>query len=118
MIIYKRITEGGKNMNLIRKIPLTFKYLFDKEVKFRKKLLIILGLIYFISPIDFIPEAVLLHFGIIDDITLFLFIISKLSEDLDKYIDEKQKRNKDENIRGKVIDFVEYSIRDKDEETL
>ncbi|MTI48462.1 YkvA family protein [Sporosalibacterium faouarense] len=99
-------------MSFFRKIPLAFKYLFDSQVPFRKKLPFIFGAIYFISPIDLAPEAILLHFGIIDDLTLLGFLISKLSKDLDGYIDERGEKKKDINIKGNVIENVEYDIKD------
>ncbi len=98
-------------MTFINKIPLAIKFLFDKEVPFRKKIWIILGLIYLISPIDIIPEPVLL-LGIIDDITLMTLILSKLSSDLDKYIVEKEEKKNVKDIKGKIIENVEYDIED------
>lgn len=99
-------------MSFIRKIPLAFKYFFDSKVPFRRKILYILGAIYFFSPIDLAPEAILLHFGIIDDITLLVFMWSKLSGDLDKYSGEISVRKKDGKIKGKIIENVEYDIKD------
>ena len=60
------------------------KFLLDPSVPKRKKLLIIFGIIYLIMPIDVIPEPVL-GFGFIDDIVLWLFILTHLSDELDKY---------------------------------
>lgn len=90
-------------MSFIRKIPLAFKYFFDSKVPFKRKIPYILGAIYFFSPIDLAPEAILLHFGIIDDITLLVFLWSKLSGDLDKYNYEKSKGKNDSKTKGKII---------------
>lgn len=99
-------------MTFFKKIPIALRFLFDKEVPFRKKILLILGLIYFIMPIDFIPEPILLV-GFIDDIVILAFVLTKSSSDLDKYVKEKEIIKKDENIKGKIIENVEYDIKDE-----
>ena len=85
------------------------KFLLDPSVPKRKKLLIIFGIIYLIMPIDVIPEPVL-GFGFIDDIVLWLFILTHLSDELDKYwktSDEGQEKSShvdpEKAFRGKTI---------------
>ena len=99
-------------MSFLRKIPLAIKFLFDKDVPFRKKILIILGAIYLISPIDLVPDPVLL-LGVVDDLTIIAFILNKLSSDLDKYELEKDKSNREKNIKGKIIENIDYDIKDE-----
>ena len=41
-------------------------FMKDKTVPLRKKLLILLGIVYLVSPIDLIPAPVLI-FGLVDD---------------------------------------------------
>lgn len=85
------------------------KFLLDPSVPKRKKLLIIFGIIYLIAPIDIIPEPVL-GFGLIDDIILWLFILTYLSDELDKYwkeSDEGQEKashvDPEKAFKGKTI---------------
>lgn len=85
------------------------KFLLDSSVPKRKKLLIIFGIIYLIAPIDIIPEPVL-GFGIIDDIVLWIFILTCLAGELDKYwkeseygTDEEAKVNAKKAFKGKTI---------------
>lgn len=99
-------------MRLLRNIPTAIKYLFDGEVPFKKKILLILGIIYFISPIDLIPEPVI-GLGIIDDVALITYILSKLSADLEEYRLKKYRKNKDEEIKDKIIEDVDYDIKDE-----
>ena len=73
----------GKRIKSIRKM------MKDPEVPKRKKLLIVFGIIYLLMPIDLIP-VVVLGFGIIDDIVLWLFILTHLSDELDKYWKESE----------------------------
>lgn len=85
------------------------KFLLDPSVPKRKKLLIIFGIIYLIAPIDIIPEPVL-GFGLIDDVILWLFILTYLSDELDKYwkeSDEGQEKashvDPEKAFKGKTI---------------
>lgn len=69
-------------------------------------------LAYVISPLDIIPEVVL-GFGIIDDALIAIFVISSISNELDKYISKSEEG--DINIdTEKIIDDVEYEIKDED----
>lgn len=89
-------------MSFIKRASTAIKFLFDSNVSFSKKIWIILGLIYLISPIDLLPEPIL-GFGIIDDIVLIMYILTKLSKDLDEYI----------NKENKIIENVEYEVKDE-----
>lgn len=60
------------------------KFLLDPDVPKRKKLLVIFGIIYLFMPIDIVPEPVL-GIGLIDDVVLWLFILTHLSDELDSY---------------------------------
>jgi len=69
-------------------------------------------LAYVISPLDIIPEVVL-GFGFIDDALLAVYVISSISNELDKYISKKEEANVRESM-GKTIENVEYEIKDED----
>ncbi|MTI66657.1 MAG: DUF1232 domain-containing protein [Firmicutes bacterium] len=98
-------------MGYFRKIPLAFKYIFDGEVPFKNKIWIIFGLIYLVSPIDLIPEPVL-GIGIVDDFVLITFILNKMSMELENYSYEKQRKKQENDIKGEVIEDVDYEIKD------
>lgn len=100
---------------LFKRIKALKFFIKDKEVPLRKKIIIILGIVYLLSPIDLIPEPILM-FGIVDDIVLWTFIIWYLKEELDRYWlgDDEVKPTK--KFRGKnIIDDVNFEIK-KDEE--
>jgi len=101
--------RGIQVLKLLRKTGTMFRYLFDSGVPFYKKLLIIGGLLYFILPIDLLPDPVL-GFGFIDDGVIFLFILMKLYDELERY--EKQRPQK---VRKKTktdsID-IDYEVLD------
>lgn len=98
-------------MFLFRKLDIAIKYLFDSNVPLKKKLWLIIGIIYFILPIDFLPD-VFLGLGFIDDFILVGYIISKISKDLYKYEKELKVKQKEEPFKDKIIENVDYKIND------
>ncbi|WP_425446623.1 YkvA family protein [Dethiothermospora halolimnae] len=100
-------------IGFLKKIPLAIKFLFDKEVPLRKKIWLILGLVYVVSPIDLIP-APILFFSALDDMAIVAFILTKLSDDLEEYALEQERKKKEEDIEDKIIEDVDYDIKDND----
>lgn len=104
--------------NVILKRIKAIKFMMkDKAVPFRKKLLIVLGIIYLFLPIDLIPP-VLFPIAWVDDLILWIWILWHLKDELDKYwIGEKaedlSKKYKDKT----VIDDADYEVNiDNDKE--
>ena len=101
---------------LLRRIRAIPSFLKDRSVALRKKILIVVGTIYMLSPIDLVPEPVLL-FGIIDDIVLWSFIIFYLRDELDRYWLGEKEIKPEERFRGKkIIDDVNFEVKDKNSE--
>jgi uncharacterized membrane protein YkvA (DUF1232 family) len=105
-----RTNIGGVSMSVLKRLIIAFKFLLDKKVPLKSKLWILVPLIYLISPIDLIPDPVL-GFGIVDDLVLISFLIHKISEKLNEYI---VKRNRNKDIKGKIIEGVEYEVKKDD----
>jgi len=55
------------------------KYLMKKFIK--RNWILILSLIYILSPIDILPEFLLGPLGILDDVTLVIFLLIKAMAD-------------------------------------
>ncbi len=109
---YKNLNYFKSVFNFFKRISVLYKYLLDKNVSVFKKILVISMLAYVISPLDIIPEVVL-GFGFLDDAMLTIYVISSISNELDKYIS----KDEDVNINfddEKIIDNVEYDIKDQD----
>ena len=68
----------------IRRIKAIPSFVKDKRVALWKKLLIALGVVYLLLPVDLIPPIIPV-FGWMDDVILWLFIIYYLRDQLDKY---------------------------------
>jgi len=69
---------------IINRIKAIVSMMKDKTVPKRKKVLVIFGIIYLLLPVDLIP-VVIFPFSFVDDIVLWLWIISHLSDTLDQY---------------------------------
>ncbi len=96
------------------RIGLIFKFLFDKNIPLREKWWIILPAIYILSPIDLIPFPIL-GFSIIDDLVVFLFLLSMVNSKTQKYYGTEKRDNFKEEVKDKVIiEDVEYKV-DEDE---
>ncbi|MDD3168991.1 MAG: DUF1232 domain-containing protein [Eubacteriales bacterium] len=95
---------------LLKRIKAIRYFMKDKGVPLRKKIIIVAGILYLLSPIDLIPEPILI-FGIVDDITLWTFIIWYLKSELDNYWVESDEVEPAKKFRGKnIIDDVNYEV--------
>ncbi len=90
---------------LLRRIKHIKNYLMDPDASKIKKLLIIFGIIYLLSPIDLIPAPVL-GFSIIDDLVLWIFILTHLADELDRY-DAEEGLSKESRRRYKGMNIIE-----------
>jgi len=95
---------------IIKRIKAIRFMMKDKSVPKRKKLLIIAGIIYLVSPVDIIPP-VLFPIAWVDDLILWIWILWHLRDTLDKYwMGDKpvdySKKYKD------TIDDVEFEVKD------
>ena len=61
----------------------------DKEVPANKKIKLLAGIAYFISPIDLLPELFLGPLGYLDDISVAAYILNDLVNDIDPQIVRK-----------------------------
>jgi uncharacterized membrane protein YkvA (DUF1232 family) len=83
--------------NIWRKLSLLFQLLKSwvtgeyREIPYRTLLMTIVGLLYFVSPIDIIPDF-LFGFGFIDDAAVLAIIFSQIDKDLVKYLEWKNEQ--------------------------
>ena len=98
---------------IIKRIQAIKFMLKDPKVKKRKKLLVILGLVYLFMPIDLIP-AVIFCIGFIDDIILWLWILYHLRETLDTYWLGEKTVDLSKEYQGKtIIDDAEFEVKEE-----
>ena len=80
-----------------------------KEMETKDVLMIVAGMLYLVSPLDFVPDFIPM-FGLLDDISILSFIIAKLSEEIDAYLlwkNHQIKKPKKETTEPKVIDITD-----------
>ncbi len=61
----------------------------DKDVPSKKKIKLLAGIAYFISPIDLLPEAFLGPIGYLDDIAVAAYLLNELVNEVDPQIIRK-----------------------------
>ena len=77
----------GKAGEFLLLVPDVFMLLWrltkDGRVQGKHKVLLISGLAYYVSPIDFMPEAILGPIGYLDDLVFGVYILNKILADTD-----------------------------------
>jgi len=98
---------------LLKRLKAIKYFLKDKSVPLRRKLIIVAGFVYLLSPVDLVPEPILI-FGLVDDIVLWTFIIWYLKSELDKYWVESGPVEPTVKYRGKkIIDDVNFEVEEE-----
>ncbi len=86
----------------------------DKNVPLRKKLLVVLGFVYVLTPVDVLP-VVLGPFAIVDDAVVVLWIITHLKDTLDQYWVGESEYDMSKDFKKKdLVDDVEFTVSEDD----
>ncbi len=97
---------------LMKRIKAIGSLLKDRTVPFRKKALVIFGIIYLFLPVDLIPP-ILFPFGFIDDLILWIYILWTLKDELDAYWTGEKTEDLSKKFRDKtIVEGVEFDIED------
>ena len=100
---------------LFRRIKAIKSMMRDKTVPKRKKILVVLGIIYLFLPVDLIPP-VLFPFGFLDDLVLWIWIIWNLKDTLDLYWDGEKEQDFSGTFREEdIVEGVEFTVDREDE---
>lgn len=78
-------------MKKLKNLQYIWKYFKDEETSKLTKVLMVLGVAYIVSPLDFIPE-IAFPLGIVDDGVVLLAFLKLVGDKLDSYVADK--RNK------------------------
>ncbi|SHH12901.1 YkvA family protein [Tepidibacter thalassicus] len=96
--------------SFFKRINVLSRFIIDSNVSNFKKIKVVVsllfGFLYFLSPIDIIPEVVL-GLGLIDDGVILLYLLTIINEELDEY---------EKNIGQKyniILEDVDYKIKDE-----
>lgn len=74
---------------MLQKFIMGLRLMIDRRVPISLKLIPIFTAVYIVSPIDLIPEAVLLGLGFVDDIALGIWLFNLFTNRASRYIEEE-----------------------------
>ncbi|WP_026692250.1 YkvA family protein [Peribacillus kribbensis] len=93
-LLARALRKAGKNELSLKGVWTRLQLLFElvkawstgryRDIPYRSLLMIVIGIIYFVSPIDFIPDF-LFGLGILDDAAVLGFIVSQMDPDLNRF---------------------------------
>ncbi len=84
--IWDKLEKVGKKISFAKDILALVRYMRDPAVAWYRKTIVAAGLIYFISPIDAIPDITPL-IGYLDDLGVIMALLKYLGHELKPYYD-------------------------------
>lgn len=90
--LFNTKAKSADQYTFFQKIPAFFRMLKawkngEYKPKRRNIIISVLALIYVISPLDFIPEALFAVFGLVDDLAIAGFAFTRIMKEVDRFID-------------------------------
>lgn len=82
--LWTKLEKTGKRISFAKDILALYKYMRDPFVKWYRKAIVVAALIYFIVPIDTIPDLTPL-FGYLDDLGVITAVLKYLGSELMSY---------------------------------
>lgn len=90
--IWQKLAESGKKINFAKDILALINFMRDPLVKWQKKAIVVAGLIYFIVPIDAIPDLIPFA-GYIDDLGVITALLKYLGKELVPYYNNNNEQS-------------------------
>ena len=84
--LWYKLEKAGKKISFAKDIMALYRYMKDSFVSWHRKAIVIIALIYFISPIDTIPDVAPL-FGYLDDLGVITALLKFLGSELTPFYD-------------------------------
>lgn len=82
--LWGKLEKSGKRISFAKDILALYRYMKDPFVKWYRKAIVIAALVYFIVPIDTIPDLTPL-FGYMDDLGVITALLKYLGNELMEY---------------------------------
>jgi uncharacterized membrane protein YkvA (DUF1232 family) len=89
--LWSKVQRVGKKISFAKDIMALYSYMKDPFVSWHRKAIVIMGLVYFISPIDAIPD-IAPFIGYLDDLGVVTAMVKFLGSELIPYYDAKYRR--------------------------
>ncbi len=85
--LWEKVERVGKKISFAKDLMALYRYMMDSSVSWYRKSIVVGALIYFISPIDAIPDLAPL-FGYLDDLGVITAVLKFLGSELVPYYDK------------------------------
>jgi uncharacterized membrane protein YkvA (DUF1232 family) len=85
--LWSKLEKSGKRISFAKDILALYRYIKDPFVKWYRKAIVVAALIYFIVPIDTIPDLTP-FFGYLDDLGVIVALLKYLGSELIPYYPE------------------------------
>ncbi len=82
--LWTKLEKSGKRISFAKDILALYRYMKDPFVKWYRKAIVVAALIYFIVPIDTVPDLTPL-FGYLDDLGVITALLKYLGNELMSY---------------------------------
>lgn len=86
--LWETVERSGKKITFLRDIVALYNYMTDADVSWYRKSIVVGALLYFITPIDAIPDLMPL-FGYLDDLGVITATLKFLGSELIPYYNSK-----------------------------
>jgi uncharacterized membrane protein YkvA (DUF1232 family) len=84
--LWNKVEREGKRIRFAKDVKALYRYMKDKHVPWYRKSVVVAALIYFISPIDAIPDFTP-FFGFLDDLGVIVAAVKFLGSEIVPYYD-------------------------------
>jgi uncharacterized membrane protein YkvA (DUF1232 family) len=85
--IDQKLASLSKKLDILKHVLALYRYMIDPEVNWTKKALVVAALVYFIVPIDAIPDFSPIV-GYLDDAAVVAAVVKTLGKGLAKYYEK------------------------------
>lgn len=82
--LWNKVERVGSKINFGKDVKALYRYMRDKSVPWYRKSIVVGALIYFISPIDAIPDIAPL-IGYLDDLGVIMAVVKYLGSEIVPY---------------------------------
>jgi len=82
--LWSKLEKGGKRISFARDIVALYNFMKDPIVRWHRKAIVVAALIYFIVPLDSIPDLTP-FFGYLDDLGVITALLKYLGSELKSY---------------------------------
>jgi uncharacterized membrane protein YkvA (DUF1232 family) len=82
--LIQKLAAVGQKISFAKDIVAMFRYMIDKKVSWQRKAVVVVALLYFIAPLDTIPDLVPLV-GYFDDLGVIAAVVKFMGRELTPY---------------------------------